>query len=185
MTKANKVHWLLVLLGIANSSYCYLTITLNNATAIMRRYVQANIEWLQKETPDFTDTPIWHFSSLVTSLTLTHHMLYAWQTGIQVLDQRDYHVTKEKQNKDLTCVLGSQKGSRRKALQTESLPSWESALKWGLGEVDSGSTPSGHSGEIAFTCAPAADSALASGGQSEVQAVIQQFPYRWWLKLGE
>jgi len=39
------------------------------------------------------------------------------------------------------------------------------------------STPSGHSGEIAFTCAPAADSALASGGQSEVQAVIQQFPY--------
>jgi len=30
-----------------------------------------------------------------------------WQTGIQVLDQRDYHVTKEKRNKDLTCVLGS------------------------------------------------------------------------------
>jgi len=40
-----------------------------------------------------------------------------------------------------------------------------------------GSTPSGHSGEIAFTCALVADSALASGGQSEVQAVIQQFPY--------
>ena len=39
------------------------------------------------------------------------------------------------------------------------------------------STPSGHSGEIAFTCAPVADSALASGGQSEVQAVIQQLPY--------
>ena len=36
---------------------------------------------------------------------------------------------------------------------------------------------SSHSGEIAFTCAPAADSALASGGQSDVQAVIQQFPY--------
>ena len=34
-----------------------------------------------------------------------------------------------------------------------------------------------HSDEIVFTCAPAADSALASGGQSEVQAVIQQFPY--------
>ena len=30
---------------------------------------------------------------------------------------------------------------------------------------------------IAFTCAPMADSVLASGGQSEVQAVIQQFPY--------
>jgi len=43
--------------------------------------------------------------------------------------------------------------------------------------VEPGSTPSGHSGDIAFTCAPAADSALASGGQSEVQAVIQQFPY--------
>jgi len=37
--------------------------------------------------------------------------------------------------------------------------------------------PFGHSGEIAFTCAPAADSALTSGGQSEVQAMIQQFPY--------
>ena len=37
---------------------------------------------------------------------------------------------------------------------------------------------SGHSGEIEFTCAPVADSALASDGQSEVQAVIQQFPYK-------
>ena len=36
---------------------------------------------------------------------------------------------------------------------------------------------SGHSGEIVFTCAPAADSVLASDGQSEVQAVIQLFPY--------
>jgi len=39
--------------------------------------------------------------------------------------------------------------------------------------VELGSTPSGHSGEIALTCAPAADSALASGGQSEFQAVIK------------
>ena len=54
------------------------------------------------------------------------------------------------------------------------LPPWESALKWGLGGVEPG-----HSGEIAFTCAPAADSALASGGQSEVQAMIQQFPYTY------
>jgi len=29
---------------------------------------------------------------------------------------------------------------------------------------------------IDFTCAPVADSVFASGGQSEVQAVIQQFP---------
>ena len=70
--------------------------------------------------------------------------------------------------KELTHVLGSQKGSKRSDLQLEILPPWELALKWGLG---------GHSGEIAFTCAPAADSVLASGGQSEVQAVIQQFPY--------
>ena len=37
--------------------------------------------------------------------------------------------------------------------------------------------PSGHSGEIAFTCAAAADTVLTSGGQSEVQAMIQQFLY--------
>jgi len=49
--------------------------------------------------------------------------------------------------------------------------------------VERGSTPSGHSGEIAFTYAPAADSALVSGGQSEVQAVIQQFPYTPWYSL--
>jgi len=70
-----------------------------------------------------------------------------------------------------------QKGSKRSDLQIENLLPWESALKWGLGGVQPGSTPSGHSGEIVFTCAPAADSALASGGQSEVQAVIQQLPY--------
>jgi len=32
---------------------------------------------------------------------------------------------------------------------------------------------------IAFTCAPVADSVLASGGQVEFQAVIQQFPYNF------
>jgi len=56
----------------------------------------------------------------------------------------------------------------RSDLQIEILLPCESDLKWGLG---------GHSREIVFTCAPVADSALASGGQSEVQAVIQQFPY--------
>jgi len=44
--------------------------------------------------------------------------------------------------------------------------------------VEPGSTPSDYTGGVAFTCAPMADSVLASGGQSEVQAVIQQFPYR-------
>ena len=35
---------------------------------------------------------------------------------------------------------------------------------------------------ITFTCVPMADSVLASSSQSEVQAVIQQFPYnrKWW-----
>ena len=56
---------------------------------------------------------------------------------------------------------------------------WETALKWGLGGVEPASTTPGHSGEIAFACAPAADSVLTSGGQSEVQAVIQQFPYTY------
>lgn len=46
-----------------------------------------------------------------------------------------------------------------------------------------GSTPSGHSGAIAFTRAPAADSVLASGSQSEVQAAIQQFPYNTFKDL--
>ena len=79
----------------------------------------------------------------------------------------------QSRNKDLTHVLDSRKGSKRKDLKIKNLPSWESALKWGLGGVE----PSSDSGEIAFTCPPAADSALASGGQSEVQAVIQLFPY--------
>jgi len=34
-----------------------------------------------------------------------------------------------------------QEGSKRSDLQTEILPPWESALKWGLGEVQPGSTP--------------------------------------------
>ena len=71
-----------------------------------------------------------------------------------------------------------QKGPKRSDLQREILPQWKSALKWSLGEVEPGSTPSDHTGEVAFTCAPMADLVLASGGQSEVQAMIQQFPYR-------
>ena len=80
-------------------------------------------------------------------------------------------------NIELTRVLGSPKGSKRTDLQRETLPPWESALKWGRGGVEPGCSPSSHSGEIAFASAPAADSTLTSGGQSEVQAMIQQFPY--------
>ena len=69
----------------------------------------------------------------------------------------------------LSHVLGSQKkkkNSKENHLHKEILPQWQSALKWGLGEVEPGG--------IAFTCAPAADSVLASGDQSEVQAMTQQ-----------
>ena len=84
---------------------------------------------------------------------------------------------KEEWNKKLTRTLGAQKGSTKGDLQIEILPPWESALTWGLAGLQPGSTPYGHSGQTAITCAPAADSALASGGQSEAQAMIQQFPY--------
>ena len=80
----------------------------------------------------------------------------------------------QRRNKDLTCVLGSQKDSKRRDLQRER------AFLLGsqpLNGGQPGSTPSDHSGEIAFTCALAADSVIASGGQSEVHAVIQLFPY--------
>jgi len=36
---------------------------------------------------------------------------------------------------------------------------------------------------VAFTCAPMADSVLASGDQSEVQAVTQQLPYAFGLRI--
>lgn len=101
-----------------------------------------------------------------------------WRRGTQVLGRRDYGVTKESRNKALTPVLGSRKGSQRSDLRVEILPPRESALKWGRGgRGEPGSTPSGHSGEIAFSCAPAADSAPASGGPSELQAAVQQSPY--------
>jgi len=38
--------------------------------------------------------------------------------------------------------------SKRRDLQKEILPKWQSALKWGLGEVQPSSTPSNHTGEL-------------------------------------
>jgi len=84
---------------------------------------------------------------------------------------------KEEWHKKLTRTLGAQKGSTKGDLQIEILPPWESALTWGLAGLQPGSTPYGHSGQTAITCAPAADSALASGSQTGGQAVIIQFPY--------
>ena len=48
----------------------------------------------------------------------------------------------------LTHVLGSQKNSKESNLQKEILPQWQSTFKWGLGEVQLGSTPSAHTGEL-------------------------------------
>jgi len=40
------------------------------------------------------------------------------------------------------------RNSLRSNLQREILPQWQSALKWGLGEVEPGCTPSGHTTEL-------------------------------------
>ena len=71
----------------------------------------------------------------------------------------------------LTHIQGSEEKLQKSDLQKEILPHWQSALKWGLREVESGSTHSDKTW-IAFTCAPTADSVLTSGDQSEVKTVI-------------
>jgi len=48
----------------------------------------------------------------------------------------------------LTHILGSQKNSKGSNLQKEILLQWQSAPKWGLGEVQPGSPPSGHTAEL-------------------------------------
>ncbi len=55
---------------------------------------------------------------------------------------------KEERHKKLTRTLGAQNSSTKGDLQRESLPPWQSALKWGLREVQPGSTPSSHTGEL-------------------------------------
>ena len=40
------------------------------------------------------------------------------------------------------------KPSKQSDLQKKILPQWQSALKWGLGEVEPGSTPSGHTAAL-------------------------------------
>jgi len=79
-------------------------------------------------------------------------------------------ITLQRSNElELTHVLSSQKGSKTNDHQIEILRSWESSFNWGLGGGgEPGSTPSGHSGEIALPYAPVADSALA-------QVVNQRF----------
>ena len=51
--------------------------------------------------------------------------------------------------KMLAHTLGSQKKKpKRNNLQKEIILWWQSAIKWGLGEVEPGSTPSSHTGEL-------------------------------------
>ena len=56
------------------------------------------------------------------------------------------------------------------------LPQWQSALKWGLGGVEPGSS---HTGELPSLVLPWPTSVLDSGDQSVVKAMIQQFPYTY------
>jgi len=75
-------------------------------------------------------------------------------------------------------IPGSQsKTPPKRDLQKEILPQWQSALKWGLREVQPGSTPSGHTGESPSPLAPRADLVLSPAAQSVVQVVTQQLPY--------
>jgi len=48
----------------------------------------------------------------------------------------------------LTHIRGSQKNSKGSKLQKDILHQRQAALKWGLGEVQPGSTPSRHTGEL-------------------------------------
>ena len=45
-------------------------------------------------------------------------------------------------------MLQAHKNSTKSNLQEDILPQWQSALKWDLGEMEPGSTPSGHTAEL-------------------------------------
>ena len=70
------------------------------------------------------------------------------------------------------------KAPPKKDLQQENLPSWQSALKWGLREVQPGSTPSGHTAELPSPVLPGMTGSFPQvPNQWFIQAVTQQFPY--------
>ena len=55
----------------------------------------------------------------------------------------------EKECSPISEDLGPQgKIPQGRDIQPETLPQWQSALKWGLREVQPGSTPSGHTAEL-------------------------------------
>jgi len=62
------------------------------------------------------------------------------------------------------------KNSEGSNLQKEIFPQWQSVLKWGLGEVQAGSTPSCHTGELPSPVLPGL-----------TQCLPLQFPYRYAL----
>jgi len=85
--------------------------------------------------------------------------------------QKDYPGEKEAIKEEMLTIsedLGSRwKTPQRRDLQKEILPQWQSALKWGLGEVQPGST-----GELPSPVLPRLTQSLP-----QVQALTQQFPY--------
>jgi len=91
------------------------------------------------------------------------------------------------------CPKLTAENSKGKDPQKEILPQWQSALKWGLGEMQPGSTPSGRTGELPSPVLPWLTQGLPQMITSVVQAVTQQVPYtnlplslgnagRQWLK---
>ena len=56
---------------------------------------------------------LWNVLSVTVKSGFIDNRTVVWQTGAQILDQRDYHITKEKWNKDFTYVLGSQKKNQK------------------------------------------------------------------------
>ena len=77
--------------------------------------------------------------------------------------------------KIFTHVLGFQKKTPRGTISREILPHWQSALKWGLGEVQPGSTPSGPTDELPPPVLPGFPGVRTPGAPS-VQ--IQQLLYK-------
>ena len=62
---------------------------------------------------------------------------------------KDYHSGKRNQKwKAHPSPRLAVENSKRRDLQKEILPQWQLALKWGLGEVEPGCTPSSHTGGL-------------------------------------
>jgi len=72
------------------------------------------------------------------------------------------------------------KTPQRTDLQPKIFLQWQSAFKWVLIQVQPGSTPSGHTGELPSPVLPGLQWVLSPGTQPVVEAMTQQLPHRWW-----